>query len=91
MLGGRPAGRVVGLVEGGSRSGRVDRNGRQTYEAVQLVEHGDAVDVGTRFHGDAAVESVGFGVRDRDCTSTFCRVRVFSGSCWIRGVLLTRS
>lgn len=44
------------------------------------MEHGDAVDVGSGFHGDAAVEAVGFGVRDRYCTSSFYTGHAFSGS-----------
>ncbi len=51
-----------------------------TYEAVQLVKHGDAIDVGSRRHGNAGLESVGFGVRDCDRTSPFCAQRVVSGN-----------
>lgn len=43
-----------------------------TYEAVQLVEHGYTVDVGTCLHGDARLESVRLGIRDCDCSSSFC-------------------
>lgn len=50
------------------------------YEAVQLMKHGDAIHVGSIFHGDAALESVGFGIRNCDCTSSFCAGRMFSGS-----------
>lgn len=51
-----------------------------TYEAMQLVKHGDAIDVGSCLHRDAGLESVGFGVRDCDCTSFFCAQRMFSSN-----------
>ena len=51
-----------------------------TYEAVQLVKHGYAVDVGSVLNGYTRLESVGFGVRDCNCTSSFCTQRMLIGS-----------
>ena len=51
-----------------------------SYEAVQLVKHGDAIGIGSCLHGDARLDAIGLGVRHYDCTSSFCTRGLFSGS-----------
>ena len=59
------------LAGGGSESLRSRHAARDTYETVQLVKHGDTIDVGSCLHGYARLESVVFGIRHHNRTSSF--------------------
>ena len=66
-------------------------NTGETYEAVQLMEHRYAIDVGSRLYRDAGLESVGFGVGDCDRSSSFYVQRILSSRRGFWEMLLTGS